>query len=103
LTIKAAQYPRYGGLVKKPKLLDLFGLSGDPSDHDRLDELFLRLESDTPAAPRESYILIEKRENSCTRQFFPTSVCASARQGRLKLATRSISRRFRIRGMLRSC
>ncbi len=89
--------------MKKPKLLDLFGLSGDPSDHDRLDDLFLRLESDAPAESRETYILIGKGESNCTRRFLPTPVCAGDRPDRVKLARQSASRRFRVRGMLRSC
>lgn len=89
--------------MKKPKLLDLFGLSGDPSDHDRLDDLFLRLESDAPAESRGTYILIGKGGSNCTREFLPTPVCARDRLDRVKLAAPSASRRFRVRGMLRSC
>ena len=93
----------YGGLMKKPKLLDLFGLSADPSDNDRLDELFLRLESDAPAESRETYILIGKGGSNCTREFLPTPVCANDQPERVKLARRSALRCFRVRGMPRSC
>jgi len=32
------------------KLIDMFGLSGDPENDDRLDDLLFRLESDTSTA-----------------------------------------------------
>lgn len=31
--------------MEKAKLIDLFGMSGDPLDNDKLDDLLLRLES----------------------------------------------------------
>jgi hypothetical protein len=34
--------------VKKSKLIDLFGLSGDSSSDDQLDDLLFRLESERP-------------------------------------------------------
>ena len=35
--------------MKKSKLIDLFGLSGDSSSDDQLDDLLFRLESERPA------------------------------------------------------
>jgi hypothetical protein len=57
--------------VKKPQLLDLFGLSGDPTENARLDDLFLRLESDTSFAPEGISILIEEGGNHCSHEFLP--------------------------------
>ncbi|ARO87898.1 hypothetical protein EBAPG3_009020 [Nitrosospira lacus] len=34
--------------MKKSELIDMFGLSGDSSSHDQLDDLLFRLESDAP-------------------------------------------------------
>lgn len=50
----------HGEFVKKTKLLDLFGLSGDPADNDRLDDLFLRLEADTSAVSEGISIFVEE-------------------------------------------
>ncbi len=36
--------------MKKSKLIDMFGLSGDSASNDRLDDLLFRLESDTSTA-----------------------------------------------------
>ena len=33
--------------MEKTKLIDLFGMSGDPLDNDELDDLLLRLESES--------------------------------------------------------
>ena len=33
--------------MKKSKLIDMFGLSGDSANNDRLDDLLFRLETDT--------------------------------------------------------
>lgn len=38
--------------MRKTKLIDMSGLSGDPSSDDQLDDLFFRLESEIPDAPR---------------------------------------------------
>jgi hypothetical protein len=92
-----------GGFVKKPELLDLFGLSGDPSDHARLDDLFLRLESDSPVPPRGTSILIEKGESNCRRKSLPAPVCAGDRPDRPEPARRWTSRRFHAHGILRNC
>lgn len=40
--------------MKKTQLIDLFGLSGDQSDDDQLDNLLFRLESETTPAFRET-------------------------------------------------
>lgn len=40
--------------MRKTKLIDMSGLSGDPSSDDQLDELFFRLESEIPDAPRKN-------------------------------------------------
>lgn len=55
----------HGEFVKKTKLLDLFGLSGDTADNDRLDDLFLRLESDTSAVSEGISILVEEADCGC--------------------------------------
>lgn len=89
--------------MKKPELLDLFGLSGDPSDHARLDDLFLRLESDASVPPQGISILIEKGESNCHQKSLPTPVCAGYRPDRLKLAGRWTIYRFHTRGMLPYC
>jgi hypothetical protein len=34
--------------MKKSRLIDMFGLSGDPENNDQLDNLLSRLESDEP-------------------------------------------------------
>jgi hypothetical protein len=34
--------------MKKSRLIDMFGLSGDPANNDQLDNLLFRLESDEP-------------------------------------------------------
>ena len=36
-------------MKQKSNLIDMFGLSGDASEDERLEKLFFRLESDTPA------------------------------------------------------
>ena len=36
--------------MKKSNLIDMFGLTGDPSSEDRLDDLLFRLESDAQNA-----------------------------------------------------
>jgi hypothetical protein len=41
-------------IMKKTKLIDMFGLSGDPSDDDELDDLFFRLEHEAPKALKEN-------------------------------------------------
>lgn len=40
--------------MKKTKLIDMFGLSGDPSNDDELDDLFFRLEREAPKALEEN-------------------------------------------------
>lgn len=40
--------------MKKSKLIDLFGLSGDSSSNDQLDDLLFRLESERPALHENS-------------------------------------------------
>jgi hypothetical protein len=72
--------------VKKTKLLDLFGLSGDPADNDRLDDLFLRLEADTSAVSEEISIFVEEAHCGCELFSTPDWGHQSAR---LKLAARS--------------
>ena len=71
--------------MKKPKLLDLFGRSSDPSDLARLDDLFLRLESDTPISSEPISILIEERGSNCGNELFSTRIGAARRLDRLKL------------------
>jgi hypothetical protein len=39
--------------MKKSKLIDMFGLSGDSASNDRLDDLLFCLESDTSTASKE--------------------------------------------------
>jgi hypothetical protein len=46
-------------MMRKSKLIDMLGLSGNPSDEDRLDALLFRLEADTPAAQNALTILFE--------------------------------------------
>jgi hypothetical protein len=92
-----------GEPVKKPDLLDLFGLSGDPSDHARLDDLFLRLESDASIPPRGISILIEKGEINCRKKPLPTPVCDGDRPTGLKLARQWTSRHFHARGRSQNC
>lgn len=40
--------------MRNTKLVDMFGLSGDPSNDARLDDLLLRFESETPDARQEN-------------------------------------------------
>ncbi|WP_139149296.1 hypothetical protein [Nitrosospira sp. Nsp13] len=41
-------------MMRETKLIDMCGLSGDPVSDDLLDDLFFRLESELPDAPRKS-------------------------------------------------
>lgn len=52
--------------MKTSNLVDMLGLSGDPSGDEQLDDLLLRLESDTPNALREKAI--------CLPSFITTSI-----------------------------
>ncbi|SCX91340.1 hypothetical protein SAMN05216420_101316 [Nitrosospira sp. Nl5] len=61
-------------------LIDIFGLSGNPADDDRLDDLLLRLESETPSV---------HQENSKRTVYYPLSAYTSE----TKLSTISKSQR----------
>lgn len=43
-----------GQMMRETKLIDMRGLSGDPVSDDLLEDLFFRLESELPDAPRKS-------------------------------------------------
>ncbi len=49
--------------MKTSNLVDMLGLSGDPSGDEQLDDLLLRLESDTPNALREKSHLLALLHN----------------------------------------
>jgi hypothetical protein len=48
--------------MRNSNLIDVFGLSGNPSDDDRLDALLFRLESDTPASQNVITVVFEPGE-----------------------------------------
>jgi|SwirhisoilCB2_FD_contig_41_12312771_length_241_multi_6_in_0_out_0_1 hypothetical protein len=48
--------------MRNSNLIDVFGLSGNPSDDDRLDALLFRLESDTPAPQNVITVVFEPGE-----------------------------------------
>lgn len=52
--------------MKTSNLIDMFGLSGDPSSDDQLDDLLFRLESDIPNALHE--------EHTCLPSFIATPI-----------------------------
>lgn len=49
-------------MMKKSNLIDMFGLSGDPSSDDHLDALLFRLESDTPTPENVITVVFEPGE-----------------------------------------
>jgi hypothetical protein len=49
-------------MMRNSNLIDVFGLSGNPSDDDRLDALLFRLESDTPAPQNVITVVFEPGE-----------------------------------------
>jgi hypothetical protein len=89
----------YGDLMEKTRLLDLFGLSGDPSDNARLDDLFFRLESDASFAPDGISILIGEGGSNCNNEFLSTGVCTGGRPDRSNPVKRSTRRHFHIHGI----
>jgi len=46
-------------MMKKPKLIDMFGLSGDPANDKQLDDLLFRLESDVQTSEHSITILFQ--------------------------------------------
>jgi hypothetical protein len=49
-------------MMRNSNLIDGLGLSGNPSDDDRLDALLFRLESDTPASQNVITVVFEPGE-----------------------------------------
>ena len=49
-------------MMRNSNLIDVFGLSGNPSDDDRLDALLFRLESDTSAPQNVITVVFEPGE-----------------------------------------
>jgi hypothetical protein len=50
-------------MMRNSNLIDMFGLSGNPSDNDRLDALLFRLESDTPTPQNVITVVFEPGES----------------------------------------
>ncbi|MEO9062452.1 MAG: hypothetical protein ABI270_10490 [Nitrosospira sp.] len=79
--------------MKKTKLIDMFGLSGDPSDDDELDGIFFHLEHEAPKA------LEENSATACRfsivtppylkpKRFFPIQKCEKRSMGPIKWVSR---------------
>lgn len=49
-------------MMRNSNLIDVFGLSGNPLDNDRVDALLSRLESDTPAPQNVITVVFEPGE-----------------------------------------
>jgi hypothetical protein len=48
--------------MQKSNLVDMFGLSGDPSENERLDKLFFRFESLNPVSHNVISVVFEPGE-----------------------------------------
>jgi hypothetical protein len=46
-------------MMRKSKLIDMLGLSGNPSDEDQLEALLFRLEAGVPAAQNAVTVMFE--------------------------------------------
>jgi hypothetical protein len=51
-----------GGMMQKSNLIDMSGLSGDPSEDERLERLFFRLELPTPVSHNVISVVFEPGE-----------------------------------------
>ena len=76
--------------MRETKLIDMSGLSGDPSNDDLLDDLLLRLESETPNAPRENSKHIYLPSYITMKHLTRTSVERAA--GKIGMITRRITK-----------
>lgn len=61
--------------MKKSELIDMFGLNGDSSNHDQLDDLLFCLESDIPN------VLETNSKVTCLPSFAPITVASSRSSG----------------------
>lgn len=76
--------------MRETKLIDMSGLSGDPSNDDLLDDLLLRLESDTPNVPHKNskHIYLP----SCTTMERLTRISVKRAAGKIGMITRRMTK-----------
>ena len=77
--------------MRKNKLIDMSGLSGDPLSNDQLEALFFRLESEIPNAPRENSKRVYLPFSTTLEH--PTGISTKHAAGKTRMLTRRITRR----------
>lgn len=76
--------------MRETKLIDMSGLSGDPSNDDLLEDLLFRLESETPNAPRKNsrHIYLP----SCITMEHLTRISVKRAVGKIGMITRHMTK-----------